>query len=173
MVDRFERMAHDLFMFSAFFESFRYVSHLIPLAFMRVYMGYYFFEQGLLNAKGEFLLQPRLAAQISEWLPQSSAPLWYKSFVGEYVVEHWRVFAYSITYFEFLIAVSFILGFFVRPVAILGMFLCLNFIYNSNPITVDLHRTMFALFFVMLWAGAGRCFGFDYFFFKRHRGIWW
>lgn len=160
-------------MIVAFFESIKYVGHLLPLAFLRIFVGYYFLDSALNKTQGDYLIQPRLAAEISEWLPQSMAPLWYKSLVSDFVVEHWRVFSYSITYCEFLIAVSFILGFFVRPVALLGIFLSLNYIYTSNPIAANIHQVFLAIFVTMLWMGAGRCLGFDYFFFKRQRGIWW
>lgn len=160
-------------MIAAFFESIRYVGLLFPVAFLRIFVGYQYFGTALNKAQGDYLVQPRLAAEISEWLPQSSAPLWYKSLISEYAIEQWQVLAYTITYCEFLIGVSFILGFFVRPVSMLGIFLSINFIYNSSPVAADMHQAYLTIFITMLWLGAGRCIGLDYFFFKRQRGIWW
>ena len=160
-------------MISAFLESIKYVGHLVPISLLRVYMGYVFLSEALTKVQGDFLLQPRLAAEVSEWLPQSSAPLWYKGLVGEYVVEHWKLFAYAITYTEFVIAISLLLGFLVRPIGLLGLFLSLNYLYNSNPLVAPQFQLYIALFFTLIWLGAGRCLGFDYFFFKRQRGIWW
>lgn len=166
-------MPHYCFMFSAFFQSIQYTGLYLPVAILRIFIGYHFFQEGLKKAQGDFLVQPRLAAEISEWLPQSQAPLWYKSMMGEHVIEYWRVFAYSITYFELMIGVSFILGFFVRPAALLGVILCANYYFNTNPLVGGLHQIYMILFFIMGMLGAGRSLGFDYFFFKRHRGIWW
>lgn len=160
-------------MFTAFFESFRYSGYLYPFAFLRIFIGYKFFESAWEKVYGDYLLQPRLAAEVSEWLPHSAAPLWYKNFLTDYVVENWQVFSYSITYCEFLIALSFFIGFFVRPIGLLGLFLTTNYIFFSHPHVAELYKVYMFLFFIMMWIGAGRCVGFDYFFFKRHRGLWW
>lgn len=157
----------------AFFESIKYVGHLLPLAFLRVYLGYYFLDRALERTQGDFLLQPRLAAMLTEWLPQSNSAYWYQELIEQVVIPNWKAFAYFITYIEFLIGVSFLIGFLVRPVSLLGIFLCLNFIYGIGQPTVELHQLHLALFIVMLWLGAGRCLGLDYFFYKRQRGLWW
>jgi len=160
-------------MIVAFFESFKYVGHMFPMALLRIYMGLFFIGSAYSHYEGDYLYQPRLAATINEWLPLSLAPDWYKSFVEAVVVPNWQIFAYTITYCEFLIGFSLLIGFLVRPMSILGFFLCLNFIYFSSPDVSVLYKTYLAIFVTMAWLGAGRCLGFDYFFFKRQRGIWW
>src|SRR5690606_1937505 len=117
----------------AFFESIKYLGHLLPLSFLRIYMGYYFLGRAIWKFEGDYLLQPRIAAAINEYLPQSDAPLWYKDFLENVVVPNWQVFAYSITYCEFIVGLSFIVGFLIRPVSLIGILLSINFIYNSSP----------------------------------------
>lgn len=160
-------------MLVAFFESIKYVGHMFPLALLRVYMGYYFLLQAMQRYEGDYLVQPRLAATISEWLPFSSAPDWYRQILESTVVPNWQFFAYTLTYFEFLIGLSFIVGFLVRPIALVGVFLSLNYIYISGSHSLDLSKFHLITFLVLAWLGAGRCLGMDYFFFKRKRGIWW
>lgn len=160
-------------MFVAFFESIKYVGHLFPLALLRVYLGYIFIQNASLRIEGDYLLQPRLAAAITEFLPQFSVPVWYARWLEFVVVPHWLIFSYSITYIEFIIGLSFIFGFLVRPMALVGVFLSLNFIVTNSPALTSLYQLYAILFFTMAWLGAGRCLGFDYFFFKRNRGIWW
>lgn len=160
-------------MFVAFFESIKYVGHLLPLSFLRLYVGYYFLQNSIAKFDGDYVSQPRLAAAINEYLPQSSAPLWYAHLLENFVVPHWQIFAYTISYCEFVIGISFLIGFLVRPVAFLGMFLSINAIFTSAPVLAELHQAYLAMFIIMAWMGAGRCLGFDYFFFKRNRGIWW
>lgn len=160
-------------MIVSFFESIKYVGHMLPMAFLRIYTGYFFLERALSRFEGDFLVQPILSRAIDEWLPVSSAPEWYKSILETVVVPNWKVFAYLVTYCEFLIGVSFMIGFLVRPTALIGLFLTLNFFYNTGPYIGDLHRLFLAIFAVMWWLGAGRCLGLDYFFYKRQRGIWW
>ena len=160
-------------MFVAFFESIKYVGHLVPLAFLRIYVGYHFLDSAIARLEGDYLLQPRLAAAINEFLPQSQAPGWYAGILETFVVPNWQIFAYSVTYCEFVVGICFLIGFLVRPAALVGVFLSLNLIYTSAPSFADLHQLYLVIFIVMAWLGAGRCLGFDYFFFKRNRGIWW
>jgi thiosulfate dehydrogenase [quinone] large subunit len=160
-------------MFVAFFESLKYVGHLYPIAFLRIFMGYYFLNMAMARLGGEFLRQPRLAAVIMDNLPESHLPTWYANFLQYVVVPNWQFFSYFITYCEFVIGISFLIGFLVRPTAILGSLLMLNFIFAGGDIATSLQQTFLALFIVLFWVGAGRCLGFDYFFYKRQRGLWW
>lgn len=160
-------------MLVAFFESVKYVGHLLPISFLRVFLGYYYLQQALLKFKGDFLTRPRIADQIAEWLPASHAPNWYKIFISAQIIPHWQTVAFIIVGLEFTIAVSYIAGYVVRPVALLGVLLCFNMLFFSGPMNEDLYKTFLAIHFIMAWVGAGRCLGFDYYFFKRRRGIWW
>jgi thiosulfate dehydrogenase [quinone] large subunit len=163
----------DAPMLVSFLESIKYVGHLVPVAFLRIYVGWTFFSTAWSRYQDNYLTQPRIADAITEWAPRSAAPEWYKEFLDRVVVPNWQLFAYCVVYFGFLVGVSFILGFFVRPVALLGALLTLNFVFNSGPEIVELHKLHFVLFLILAWLGAGRCLGLDYFFYKRDRGIWW
>lgn len=160
-------------MLVSFFESVKYVGHLIPIAFLRVFLGYYYFQQAIIKYKGDFLDRPRLAAQVAEALPTLQIPFWYKTIVENLFIPNWQVIAFTVTGLEFAIAISYLLGYMVRPMALLGVFLSFNMLMISGPQYEDFYRTLLALHFAMAWVGAGRCLGFDYYFFKRRRGIWW
>jgi thiosulfate dehydrogenase [quinone] large subunit len=160
-------------MFVAFFESVKYVGHLLPISFLRVFLGYYYLNQALIQFKGDFLLRPRLAAQVSEALPSLQVPVWYRMFLENIVIPQWQIFAFLILGIQFAIAVSYLFGYVVRPVALMGMALCFYLLIISGPQYEDLYKTFIAIHFMMAWVGAGRCLGFDYYFFKRRRGIWW
>lgn len=160
-------------MITAFFESIRYVGYLWPMAFLRIYVSYYYLDMAYARVNGDFLEAPRLAVSITRWIPMSHAPEWYLEFLENVVVPNWKIFAYTITYFEFVIGISFLIGFLVRPVALLGIFLCINSIYAIGFPTVEQHQLLLSVFLVLLLMGAGRCLGLDYFFYKRQRGLWW
>ena len=160
-------------MLVAYLESVKYVGHLFPLAVLRIYLGWSFFSTALARLHSDYLTQPILSDAIKEWAPNSSAPEFYKEFLDKVVVPNWQVFAYCVVYFGFLIGASFILGFFVRPVALIAALVTINFVYNSGPEMVELHRLHLVLFLILAWLGAGRCLGLDYFFYKRDRGMWW
>lgn len=160
-------------MIISFLESVKYVGHLLPMSFLRIYLGYYYFQEALTKFQNEFLLRPRIADQIAEWLPSSHAPSWYKIFLSTSLIPHWQTMAFIIVGIEFMIGVSYIVGYVVRPVALLGVMLCLNLLFISGPQMENSYKTLLAVHFVMAWIGAGRCLGVDYYFFKRRRGIWW
>jgi thiosulfate dehydrogenase (quinone) large subunit len=159
-------------MLVAFFESIKYVGHLLPISFLRIFLGYYYLQQALMKYQSDFLMRPRIAEQIAEWLPASHAPDWYKMFIN-YLLPNWSALAFTIMAFEFAVAISYIIGYVVRPVALIGAFLSLNMLFISGPGMEDFYKTYLAIHIMMAWVGAGRCLGLDYFFYKRRRGIWW
>lgn len=160
-------------MLVAFFESVKYVGHLLPISFLRIFLGYYYLEQALLKYRGDYLTRPRLAEQIAEWLPSSNAPQWFKIFASSHMIPNWGTLAFIVLGIEFTIAISYIIGYVVRPVAMMAVFLCLVMLFISGPGTEDLYKTFLAIHFVLAWVGAGRCLGVDYYYYKRRRGLWW
>lgn len=160
-------------MLVAFFESVKYVGHLIPLAFLRIFLGYYYLDLALDKFRGPFLVQPRFAGEIAEILPSLPAPLWYKGAIETIVIPHWQTIAFLLVGLEFAIAFSYLLGYVVRPIALLAAFLALNQLALTVSGTEDLPRMLLAIHLTLAWVGAGRCLGIDYYFFKRRRGLWW
>lgn len=160
-------------MLVAFLESIKYTGHLLPVVFLRVFLGYYYLIQAVAKFQGDFLTRPRVAEAISEFLPASSAPNWYKFLATTWFIPHWQTIAFIVTGLEFAIAVSFLAGFVVRPIALLAALYTLQLHYISPPGTDQLQVTFVGLHLTMAWIGAGRCVGLDYYFYKRRRGIWW
>ncbi|MBX7230913.1 MAG: DoxX family membrane protein [Bdellovibrionales bacterium] len=160
-------------MIFSFFESFKYVGHLFPVVVLRMSLGGWFFTQAVTKYQGDFLLQPKLAAALSEFLPSSMAPDWYRQMADSLLIPHWQIFSYTLMYFEFLIGLSFIFGFLVRPFAVLGMVVAWCYLNMTSHEVSDFYQLQIVVFFVLGWLGAGRCLGIDYFFFKRQRGLLW
>jgi thiosulfate dehydrogenase [quinone] large subunit len=160
-------------MLVAFFESIKYVGHLYPIAVLRIYLGYYYLSMGKGHVDGEFLTQPRLAATIMESVPGKQLPEWYLDMIQNWVVPNWQVFAYMLVYVEFLVGASLLMGFLVRPITLLAAFVTLNAVIVTVGPVASIQQTHLALFVVLFWVGAGRCLGLDYYFYKRHRGLWW
>lgn len=160
-------------MFLAFLESVKYVGHLLPISFLRIFLGYYYLQHALERMGSDFLERPRIAEQISEWLPLSEAPLWYKVFISQTAVPYWQFIAFAYIGIELIIAFSYIIGYVVRPVALLAAFFSLNLLFISSPQSEELLKTFIAIHIILAWIGAGRCLGVDYYFYKRRRGLWW
>lgn len=161
-------------MLIAFVESIKYVGHLLPISFLRVFIGYSYFNQALVAARGDFLAHAYLAEEIRAFLPGSPAPEWFKMALDSLVIPHWQVFAVGLIAVQFAIGVSYILGYLVRPFALLGIVLGVCLLWALGPQPNEIESTfMMVLHFTLGWIGAGRCLGMDYYFYKRHRGIWW
>lgn len=160
-------------MFVAFLESVKYTGHLIPVAFLRIFLGYWYFQQALLKLGGDFLYRPRLASQVAEVLPSAHLYPWYKVLVEKALIQHWQTCAFVLLGLEFAVAISYLVGYVVRPIAIIAAFVSFNMLLLSLPGSADLWRTFTAINLAMAWIGAGRCLGFDYYFYKRRRGLWW
>ena len=159
-------------MFVAFFESIKYVGHLFPIAFLRVFIGYFYLNQAIEKYQSDFLSQPRLADSIAQGLSPSLSPVWYQDLLQQIVVPHWQTFSATLLTTEFVIGLSFLFGYLVRPVALIAV--ALSWFYLSvNPNQEVLFKTFIAIHVTLAWLGAGRCLGFDYYFYKRNRGIWW
>ncbi len=161
-------------MFVAFVESLKYVGHLLPVAFLRVFLGYYYFNQALLQLHGDFLTHAYLAEDVRSFLPRSTAPDWYKQFLEVIVIPNWQIFAWAIVIIHLAIGVSYIVGYLVRPMSVIAVVLGLMLMMAIGTQQHELQTTfVLVIHFTLGWLGAGRCLGLDYYFYKRHRGIWW
>ncbi|MDB2425979.1 DoxX family membrane protein [bacterium] len=160
-------------MLISFIESFKYSGHLISIALLRMYIGYHFLSNALTKMDSGFLTHPRLAAMINNWLPVHNPPGWYEYFFENVVVEHWELFSRIIYYLEFGIGVLLIVGFLVRPATVVAMFLTYLLMYISDVQLMELNILFMMVLLALSAVGAGRCLGFDYYFFKRYRGFWW
>lgn len=161
-------------MLVAFVESIKYVGHLLPVACLRIFVGYYYFNQALMSLQSDFLSRAYFAEDIRNFIPQSTAPDWYKGALETIVIPNWQVFAVSVTAIYLLIGFSYILGYLVRPISLLAVFLSVNLVFSlGSQHSEVLSPMVMALHLMLGWMGAGRCLGIDYYFYKRRRGIWW
>ena len=161
-------------MLVAFVESIKYVGHLLPIAFLRIFIGYFYFNQALARLRGDFLTHAYLAEDIRAYLPRSQAPEWYKGLLETIVIPNWQYVAVAIVAIQMGIGLSYILGYLVRPFAIFALGLSVASIFAVGPGPSETQAMfLMVLHFTLGWMGAGRCLGVDYYFYKRRRGIWW
>ena len=161
-------------MLVAFVESIKYVGHLLPIAFLRIFLGYYYFNQALLKMRGDFLTHAYLAEDIRNYLPKSAAPDWFKFGLENVVIPNWQFFAIAFMVLQLAIGIAYIIGYMVRPFSLLAIALSLSLMLALGPNQSEMQNTfMVVLHLTLGWLGAGRCLGVDYYFYKRRRGIWW
>jgi thiosulfate dehydrogenase [quinone] large subunit len=161
-------------MILAFVESVKYVGHMVPLAFLRIFFGYYYLSAALGSHKNGFLQRSNLVGEIRHYLPVSQAPDWFRSVLEACVLPNPQVFVTVLVVIQVVIGVSYLIGYLVRPLSMLAILFCVFLLWSLGPASTDIpFRFLIAIHLMLGWIGAGRCLGFDYFFYKRRRGIWW
>ena len=160
-------------MLAAFFESVKYVGHLIPIAFLRVFIGASYLQLASIKFSSDFLLKPKVASQVAEALPSLQLPGWYATLIERTMIQNWQSFGFVWMALEFAIGLSYLLGYVVRPMALLASLSSLHFLMISQGPDVPYNRLLMVTHLTLAGLGAGRCLGLDYYFFKRRRGFWW
>lgn len=160
-------------MLQAYFESLKYVGHLLPVSFLRIFLGYFYIEQAVRDWKSHVLGNSVVSDLLTEALGKSNMPYWYKLFLSEHLLPHWNIYAFILVGIQLVIGISYVIGYVVRPTSILAVLFCLNLLVISSLGHEFFFKLMIACHLFMAWVGAGRCLGVDYYFYKRYRGIWW
>ncbi|MDZ4676040.1 MAG: DoxX family protein [Oligoflexia bacterium] len=159
-------------MLIAFLESMKYMGHLWPIALLRIYIGYYFLSESLTKFKSDFLEQSFLQDILQRWWVEGMPPETV-TFIQSWILPHWQIFNYVVVIGQLLVGIAYIAGFVVRPAAILAILLNSCFIVAGASEYLLTNKLLIAMHLTFLFIGAGRCFGFDYYFYKRVRGLWW
>lgn len=160
-------------MVAAFLESFKYTGHLFPVAFLRVYMGYFYFTAALAKYQGDYLSSDQLVALVNEGLAFSTAPHWFQQFLSGPVITYSQTFSYLIITVQFMLGISYLFGYLVRPFSALAIVSSVIALALTSPQLILMEKTFIAINVLFCWIGAGRCLGFDYYFYKKMRGIFW
>lgn len=160
-------------MLQAYFESLKYVGHLLPISFLRIFLGYYYLQLAFHDWKVHVLGHSIVSDVLVEALNKTQMPFWYRFFLTEHLMTYWSIYAFVLVGLQLIIGISYLIGYVVRPVAILGLLVSLNYLAITNMAGEPYYKLLIACHVLMAWVGAGRCLGFDYYFYKKYRGIWW
>lgn len=160
-------------MFQAYFESIKYVGHLLPISFLRIFLGYFYLDLAMKDWKIYGLGSGGMADVFIEALNKSNIPAWYRLILSEQVIPHWQIYAFVLIGLQLTVGISYIIGYVVRPVSMLAILVCLNYLALSKVDQEIFFKLLIACHILLAWVGAGRCLGIDYYFFKRRRGVWW
>lgn len=154
-------------------ESLKYVGHYFAVCFLRVYTGIHILNLGMSKYYSHYLEQPILPSQIREFLRFGETPAGVEYFYFKMVIPYWSYFANIQVTFEILAGCLLIIGFLVRPVAFIMLVYLWFFSYIQDQMLWAWFGLLSATLFGLGWAGAGRCLGVDYYFYKRYRGFLW
>jgi len=160
-------------MILSFLESLKHTGGLKSIALLRIYIGFYYLEKFLKKINSEFLSQPLFASELNEALGKISISPSYKLFIENTIIHNWLFSSYLIVVLEGAIAISYILGYLTRPIAVLACLLVVFFISISPIANLESLRLLLAIHVTLLLIGGGRCLGIDYYFYKKDRGLLW
>jgi len=134
-----------------------------PLAALpvRLFCGYFFLKYGLHKATSGFG-GAALRGILDEWAAGSPYPF-YRPFLLHVAMPYSSVLALLVTLGEIVVGVALLLGIATRLGALLGLFLCLNFIFaKGTPLLSVEQPIVFAVMLLTVYASAaGRALGFD------------
>ncbi len=160
-------------MLMSFFESFKYVGHLVPIAALRIYLGVYcIYEFSSIYNEGILPIDQLKETIYKNLSPQESLG-GYQKWLIESVIDHWQFVAYFTLITILLIGISFTAGFMVRIFSLIAVFISSNILMLCSLDEIMLHQILIAVNLTFCWVGAGRCVGIDYFFYKKNRGLFW
>ncbi len=154
-------------------ESLRYIGHFFPVTFIRLFMGLSLFRLAFKHEALNYLEQPIFSSWVKQWFVRSDWSNAWNFVFEEFAVSYWKFFSYLDFTLLLIGGVLLILGFLVRPVCVV-LFVYLFWLSQiQNPLHVDLLMAYRVGLVALFWAGAGRCLGLDYYFYKRRRGFLW
>ena len=106
-------------------------------------------------------------------LNKNHIPPWFRLILSEQIIPYWQTYAFILIGIQVIVAISYIIGYVVRPVSILAVLLCIMHLMVFSAEQEIFFKLLIACHVVLAWVGAGRCLGVDYYFFKTRRGVWW
>jgi thiosulfate dehydrogenase [quinone] large subunit len=148
-------------------------TYLWYIALLRIYIGYYFLQQGIRKLLSGFPKGDWIGRQIGDVATLDLYP-WYKHFLLSYVVPHHELFGYLVTIGEISVGTCLLLGLFTRLGAVVGLVLIINYFFGvgltRGGASLAQQQTFIVCLVVILISNAGRALGLDGLLFGRATG---
>ena len=133
---------------------------------LRLYIGYYLLQQGILKYLRGFPQSDWINRQIGD-LDKVEIFAWYKSFLINVVVPHRELFGNLVMTGEILIGLCLVLGLLTRLSSIVGIFMLLNYYFGPGMARGGASLAQQQTFIVLILSNAGRTLGLDGLLFKN------
>ncbi|MCS6837433.1 MAG: DoxX family membrane protein [Bdellovibrionaceae bacterium] len=159
--------------FSAFLESIKFIGHMLPVSFLRIFLGYVYFQQGLARLENGWLDKPILSSRFSDALEMGQVAPFFVYLIEKIGYPYWFYLTFLLIGIEIATGISYLLGYVVRPMSILIAIVTAFQVLAISTHDLTLAKLLLVVHIFLAWIGAGRVLGFDYYFFKRYRGFWW
>ena len=149
-------------------------TYLWYIALLRIYIGYYFLQQGIRKYQRDFPHSDWIARYIGD-LPNLDLYPWYNKLLMTYVVPHHELFGYLIMVGEVLVGVCLVTGLFTRLSALVGLFMVSNYYLGHGVIrggaTLAQEQIFSVSLIIFLLSNAGRAIGLDGLFSAKSKGL--
>lgn len=144
-------------------------TYLFFIVILRVWIGYYFLQQGTRKFLHGFPNSDWIGRQIGN-LATIDIYSWYRSFLITVVNPHHVLFGYLITWGEIMVGLCLLLGLFTRFSSLIGLFMVLNFYFGpgmaKGGATLAQQQTFIVTLVVFILSNPGQTLGLDRFLFK-------
>jgi thiosulfate dehydrogenase [quinone] large subunit len=148
-------------------------TYLWYIALLRIYIGYYFLQQGIRKFQRDFPHGDWIGRQIGDLASLDLYP-WYKTLLINYVVPHHELFGYLVMAGEILVGGCLLLGLFTRFAAFVGLFMVINYYFGPGMArggaVIAQQQTFIVTLIVFLLSNPGRALGLDGIIFARGKG---
>ena len=145
-------------------------TYLFYIVILRLWIGYYFLQQGTRKFLHGFANSDWIGRQIGD-LATIDIYSWYRSFLITIVNHHQVLFGYLITWGEIMVGLCLLLGIFTRISSLIGLFIVLNFFFGpgmaKGGASFAQQQTFLVTLVVFILSNPGQTLGLDGFLFKR------
>ncbi len=144
--------------------NFRERTYLWYVVILRLWIGYYFLQQGIRKFLRDFPHGDWITRQIGE-LDKIDLYPWYKAFLATIVVSHRELFGYLVMTGEILVGLCLLLGLLTRFSSLVGLFLVLNYYLAigmaRGGATLAQQQTFIVCLIVLFLTNPGKTLGLD------------
>lgn len=148
-------------------------TYLWYIALLRIYIGYYFLQQGIRKFQRDFPHGDWIGRQIGDPATLDLYP-WYKNFLMNYVVPHHELFGYLVMTGVIIIGGCLLLGLFTRLAAFVGSFMVINYYLGPGMArggaAMAQQQTFIVCLIVFLLSNPGQALGLDGVIFGKGKG---
>jgi len=150
-------------------------TYLWYIALLRLYVGYYFLQQGIKKFQRDFPKGDWIGRQIGDLAALDLYP-WYKKFFLDYVAPNHELVGYLVTAGEITVGACLLLGLFTRLSALAGLFLVINYYLAigmaRGGAQLAQQHTFIVVLAIFLLSNPGRTLGLDGLLFgSRSKGL--
>jgi thiosulfate dehydrogenase (quinone) large subunit len=139
-------------------------TYLWYIALLRIYIGYYFLQQGIRKFQRDFPKGDWIGRQIGD-LATIEIYSWYRKFLVSYVAPHHELFGYLVMIGEICVGACLLFGLLTRLSACVGLLMVINYLLGigmaRGGAQLAQQQTFIVSLIVILLSGAGRTLGLD------------